>query len=94
MIRILVENILIFLLPTLLYAAYVVATAPASENDAERTLGRVLEEAPYLWLATAGAILVVLSLIAFGNFDGGKPGTKYQPQIMKDGHIVHPGQVK
>jgi hypothetical protein len=87
MIRVFLENIMIFLIPTLLYAAYVVLTVPASRSGAQETIARVLDEAPYLWLFTAGALLVILCLIAFGSVEGGKPGMKYEPPVFKDGHI-------
>lgn len=95
MIRIVVENILIFLIPTLLYAAYVLVSSPSKDEAqlAQRTVARVLEEAPLLWLFTAGAILVLLSLIAFRGFDGGRPGQEYQPPVYRDGRI-EPGHVK
>lgn len=88
MIRVVIENIAIFLIPTLIYAAYVVLrTQPATEEAGERAFARIVSEAPLLWLFTAGALLVVLSLIAFQSTDGGRPGMKYQAPSMQDGHI-------
>lgn len=88
MIRVVLENIAIFMIPTLIYAAYVALTAPGRDDDiAERTLARVMHEAPLLWLFTAGAILVLLSLVAFRGPEGGKPGERYQAPVYRDGHI-------
>jgi hypothetical protein len=93
MIRVVFENIAIFLIPTLLYAAYVLLTVRASDDQmAERTVSRVMHEAPLLWLFTAGAILVVLTLIAFRGSEGGRPGETYQAPVYRDGHI-QPSQV-
>lgn len=87
MIRVVLENIAIFLIPTLLYAAYVVLTSEETEEAGERAFGRIVNEAPLLWLFTAGAILVVLSLVAFQSTEGGRPGMKYQAPTMQNGHI-------
>jgi hypothetical protein len=88
MIRVVIENIAIFLIPTLVYAAYVLLTMqPATEEAGDRAFARIVGEAPLLWLFTAGAILVVLSLIAFQSTDGGRPGMKYQAPSMQGGHI-------
>jgi ABC-type Fe3+ transport system permease subunit len=88
MIRIVIENILLFLLPTFVYVAYVYMTR---EEKPEAT--RVLNDAPLLWLFIAGAVLVVATLIAFGNVSGGKPGQHYTPSILKDGRI-QPGVIE
>jgi hypothetical protein len=93
MTRIVLENIAIFLIPTLLYAAYVFVTSPQSNDGGERAVARLLNEAPLLWLFTAGAILVFVSLIAFQSTDGGRPGMTYQGPIMQDGRIV-PGHAE
>ncbi len=93
MTRIVLENIAIFLIPTLLYAVYVYITAPQTSGAGERAFARLLNEAPLLWLFTAGAILVFVSLIAFQSTDGGRPGMKYQGPVIKDGHIV-PGHAE
>ena len=68
MIRIVAENILLFLLPTIVYVAYVYMTRE------ERTgATRVLDDAPLIWLFLAGAIIVVLVLVTFGSRTGGIP---------------------
>ncbi len=90
MIRIVAENVLIFLLPTLAYIAYVLLTRRSPNDDAG---ARVLDEAPFLWLFAAGAFLVVAALIAFNAGSGGKPGQAYQPPVMRDGQI-EPGHVR
>ena len=94
MIRVVIENIAIFLIPTLVYAAYVVLTmAPKTEEAGERAFARIVGEAPLLWLFTAGALLVILSLIAFQSTDGGRPGEAYRAPTMQGGHI-RPGHAE
>lgn len=88
MIRIVAENILIFLLPTFAYLAYMALTRPRESVGA-----RVIEEAPFLWLFAAGAFLVVASLVALNSGSGGKPGQAYEPAVLRNGHI-EPGHVR
>ena len=88
MIRIVIENLLLFLLPTAAYVAFVILT----RNDGTKA-GQVIDEAPLIWLFVAGAALVVLTLIVFGDTSGGKPGQAYDPPTMKDGKI-EPGRMR
>ena len=88
MTRIVIENFLLFLLPTLIYIAYVFLKQRGQGGPAA-----YLDEAPLLWLFTAGAMLVVITLVAFGSVSGGKPGQTYQPPVFRDGRI-EPGQMK
>jgi hypothetical protein len=86
--RVIIENILLFLLPTAAYVAYVLLTRRTTT-----TAGAVLNDAPLIWLFVAGALLVVVTLTVFGSTSGGKPGQHYTPPRMKDGRI-EPGQIK
>lgn len=95
MIRTVVENLLLFLLPTFIYVAWTLfqraKEAPASDIDDNTNPGTqvraVLNDAPLLWLFATGAIFVTLTLAFFGSSSGGKPGQQYQPSILKDGRI-------
>lgn len=87
MIRIITENVLLFLLPTAAYVAYAVL-----KSRGQTTGSVVLSDAPLAWLFTAGAVLVVTTLLAFGTFSGGKPGQHYEPAVLKDGKI-EPGRI-
>jgi Family of unknown function (DUF6111) len=87
MIRIVVENILLFLLPTFVYVAYVYMT-----REERPGATRVLDDAPLLWLFVAGALCVIVTLVAFGSVSGGKPGQSYTPPVLKDGRI-EPGHI-
>lgn len=96
MIRIIVENLLLFLLPTLAYIAYVlVRRRDGSGPGTGGTAGAntVLDDAPLLWLFAAGTALVIVTLIAFGSTTGGKPGQSYHPPVLKDGRI-EPGHIE
>ncbi|MEZ5816791.1 MAG: DUF6111 family protein [Hyphomicrobiaceae bacterium] len=86
MIRIVIENILLFLLPTVVYVIYVAVT----RGDARRG---ILDEAPLAWLMLAGSVLVVGVLAFYGSNTRGRPGQVYVPPSMKDGRI-EPGRIK
>lgn len=84
MIRMVIENVLLFFLPTAAYLAYVYL---ARKDDGP---GKVLlDDAPLVWLSISGAVLVVAAIIAFGSTSGGQPGDGYAPPGMKDGKLVH-----
>ena len=87
MIRAIIENIVLFLMPTGLYVGYVLLTRDASDKS------KLLHEAPLVWLFVAGALLVTVVLIAFGSTSGGRPGQHYEPPSMKGGRI-EPGRIK
>jgi len=88
MIRIIIENLLLFLLPTLIYAAFVFL-----QRRGTAAPGAVFDDAPLLWLLGAGVALVVITLIVFGSTSGGRPGQSYEPAVVKDGRI-EPGHIK
>jgi hypothetical protein len=84
MIRIVIENIFFFLLPTFAYVAWV-----AFKTDEWPGLPAVLRAAPLLGLFAAGMALMLTTLIAFSfTSTGGKPGESYEPPSYKDGHVV------
>jgi len=87
MIRIVAENILLFLLPTIIYVAYVYMTREEKPGAI-----RALDDAPLIWLFVAGALLVIVTLATFGSLSGGKPGQTYTPPSLKDGRI-EPGHL-
>jgi hypothetical protein len=89
MIRVIIENVLLFLLPTAMYLAYVLLTRRAAGT------GNVLDDAPLVWLFVAGALLVAGTLVYYATLTpGGLPGQTYTPPRMgKDGRI-EPGQLK
>ena len=87
MIRIIIENLLLFLMPTLIYVVYVFFRRSSDgENPA------VLNDAPLLWLFAAGVFLMFATLLFFGSTSGWEPGAPYQPPVYRDGKI-EPGRV-
>jgi len=89
MIRLIIENILLFLLPTLLYVIYVMLKRSQQKDN---TISRALDTAPLPILFTAGFVLMVSVLAYYGSqSDSGKPGQTYRPPTMVDGKVV-PGR--
>lgn len=82
MIRIVVENLFFFLLPTLGYIAWV-----AFEANDWPGLGPVLRTAPLAKLFVAGAAIMFGSLAFFATRAHNVPGEVYVPAVFKDGHI-------
>jgi len=88
MIRVVIENILLFLLPTAMYIGYVLLTR------SNISAGAVVNDAPLIWLFVTGALLVGATLVYYGTTTpGGAPGAVYTPPHMKDGRI-EPGTLK
>ena len=90
MIRVVIENVLLFLLPAAAYVAYMLLM-----RSGNTSAGTVINDAPLVWLFVIGALLVAATLIYYASITpGGKPGQVYiPPHVGKDGHI-EPGQLK
>jgi hypothetical protein len=90
MMRIALELILLFLVPTAAYLGYVLLMQPG------RPAGEILAKAPLIGLGLCGALLVFGTLIYYGvTTDITKGGLEetYTPARIKDGHI-EPGHFK
>src|SRR5262249_60941539 len=71
MIRVVLENILLFLLPTAIYFGYVLLM----RRPSTATANAVVNEAPLVWLFIAGAVLVVGTLVYYATIPPrGSPG--------------------
>jgi drug/metabolite transporter (DMT)-like permease len=89
--RIIVENIILFLLPACLYVGYMVLVRRTGQSPRQ-----VMDDAPLLMLFVAGIALIAAILLAFGvrgAEDEGRPGQAYEPTVYKDGKLT-PGRMK
>jgi hypothetical protein len=90
MIRVAVELIVLFLVPTLAYLGYVLLVRP------RQPVGEVVASAPLVWLGLLGTVLVLGTLVYYGvttdTTQGGLNQT-YMPARIKDGQI-EPGHFK
>lgn len=82
MIRIAIENIFFFMLPTLLYIAWV-----AFADDEWAGLSTVIRRAPLAWLFAAGAALMVATLVIFSSRSRNNPHDVYVPASIEDGKL-------
>ncbi len=85
MLRIALIDILLFSLPFLAYAAYMVSVkglAPAN----------LWQGAPIFWLLAAGCGLLLVTMATLIQFSGGAPGGIYHPPTFENG-VVKPGEI-
>ncbi len=85
MIRPLATEIILFLLPFVLYGVFLWATKAGIMHPDSWPLSRIA------WLVIVSLTLMVGSFIYFANYSGAPPGTIYVPAHMEDGKFV-PGQ--
>ena len=83
MIRVVIENLVLFFAPTLIYLAYAWL-----RRDGTTAGGQLIAEAPYAWLASIGAAVVMVTMVLFGSTSGGRPDQGYEPPEMKNGKII------
>lgn len=88
MLRVVVENLLLFLLPAALYVAYIMLGRKTGASTTQ-----ILNEAPLVLLTVAGVGVILLTFLFFGAKHEGSPGQAYEPPQYKDGQIV-PGRVR
>lgn len=84
MIRVVFEIAVLFLLPTLVYLAWVALARDRGKDES------IWDGAPILWLVIAGTILALGTMVVFGNMNvvRQQPGEVYVPPDYKDGKII------
>jgi hypothetical protein len=87
MIRIIVINLMLLLLPTVIYFSYIYLRRQQTP-DAE-----LMADAPIFWLLAAGAVLSLLVLIFFVDWTGNTPYGRYVAPRYEDGVII-PGHIE
>ena len=87
MIRPIVTEIALFLLPFLLYAVFLWATRAGVLDTASWPWRRVA------WLTVCALVLVVVSFVVLAEYSGAPPRSTYVPAHMENGRFV-PGQTK
>ena len=89
--RLVIENVLLFLLPAALYGVWRYVRA----EPRERSLAGLLNGAPLVGLFIAGALLVATTRIYYATVSpGGPPSLTYTPPRMGKDGSVEPGQLK
>ena len=87
MIRPVATEIVLFLMPFVLYGVFLWATKAGVMHPDSWPLSRIA------WLLIAALTLMVGSFIYFANYSGAPVGTTYVPAHMENGKFV-PGQIK
>jgi hypothetical protein len=87
MIRPVLTEVLLFLMPFLLYAVFLWATRAGVMDLQSWPIARVAT------LAIVALVLVVGSFIWFAHFTGAPPGSTYVPAHLENGKLV-PGMTK
>lgn len=82
MIRIVIENIFFFLLPTFLYIVWI-----AFSEDEWPGLMMVLSRAPLIRLFFAGAAVMLATLVVFSSRTYNSPDDVYVPASVVDGKL-------
>lgn len=82
MIRIGATEIVLFLLPFVFYAMFLIATHASVIHQDSWPLSRLG------WLVGAALLLVVGSFVYFANFTGAPVGSNYEPAHIEDGKFV------
>jgi Family of unknown function (DUF6111) len=85
MLRVVLINIVLFALPFLLYAAYMMLAKKVAAAN-------VWQGAPVAWLAGAGPGLLLIATALLISFSGGAPGGIYHPPRIEDG-VIKPGTI-
>jgi hypothetical protein len=87
MIRPIATEIVLFLLPFVLYVVFLWATKAGILHPDSWPLSRIA------WLAIASLLLVLGSFLYFAQFTGAPPGSTYVPAHIEDGKFV-PGTTR
>lgn len=86
MLRVVLINILLFLLPFAVFAVFVLLRRPGTSHS------QIWRDAPLMWLFGIGTALVFTVLIFFASFSGAPKEGTYTPAEIRDGKLV-PGHV-
>jgi hypothetical protein len=88
MLRAVFEYLVPFLLPTLLYALWLIWQRRRAAAGGARV--PAWQEGPWFWLVIAGFALAFLAFVASALLLGHAPGARYIPPQLRDG-TVQPG---
>jgi hypothetical protein len=87
MIRVILINLLLLLLPFIVYFAYVYLVRSGSKPNEPITM------TPLIVLFAIGLALMTGAVVYFIQFETGQPGQRYIPPQVKDG-VLQPGRLE
>lgn len=85
MLRVVLLELVMFLLPFFIYGIYVYWFRQAEPGE-----GGIWADAPLAWLAVAGIVLMLIAITLLIQFTGDRPGGVYVPPRFEDG-VLKPG---
>ena len=85
MLRVVLIDIILFLLPFMVYAAYMVWVKGVAPKSA-------MAGAPVLWLIVAGFVVLIVGFLTLVQFSGGDRAGTYHPSVLEDG-VIKPGSI-
>jgi hypothetical protein len=85
MLRIALIDVLLFALPFLVYAGYMVSVKGLAPAE-------LWQGAPIFWLLAAGCGLLLVTMATLIQFSGGEPGGVYHPPTFEGG-VIKPGEI-
>lgn len=85
MVRVVLVDIILFLLPFMIYAAYMVWVKGVAPKSA-------MSGAPVLWLIAAGFAVLIVGFFLLVDFSGGAREGTYHPSVLEDG-VIKPGGI-
>lgn len=84
MVRFLLTHGLLFFIPFIAYAVWVMVVRKAKDDKRFR-------DGPFLWLSIIGIALVAGSMVFVAMTSGVEPGTQFRPSQIIDGKFVPGG---
>ena len=82
MVRLVAFNVIFFILPFGIYAAWLLVTRGTIGGASDWPIRTIT------WLAMGGAALLIIALVAFTQFTGAPAGSTYVPAKVIDGVLV------
>ena len=87
MIRVALFQLMLFLLPFIVYFGFLYLRRQQEEAEG------IWHDVPLFYLTMAGCALIALGFIGFASFSGAPTDAEYVPAIIEDGKIV-PGKMR
>ncbi len=87
MIRVILINLFLFLLPFIVYFAYVYLVRRGGKPD------EPFSATPLVTLFAIGLMLMMGAIVYFIQFETGQPGQTYVPSEFRDG-VLRPGRIE
>ncbi|MEL6872784.1 MAG: DUF6111 family protein [Pseudomonadota bacterium] len=89
MIRIIIQNLLLLLLPTIIYVGYMLIRRRGTSTG---NASQAFDDAPILWLLSIGAMLAIGAMALVASNDNAEVGKTYVPPVRNEDGTFTPGR--